>query len=131
FAILIVGLGIGASATIFSVVSALLLRPLPFEQPDRLAWIANGGNDGDLSGQTTQVGYLLELRAQNQSFSDLAAYFAFYGVGDSKLSSDGEPERVSEVPVSQNLFPLLGVRPILGRLFSDEECRWNGPRAVL
>src|SRR5258706_16187086 len=98
FAILIVGLGIGASATIFSVVSALLLRPLPFEQPDRLAWIANGGNDGDLSGQATQVGYLLELRAQNQSFSDLAAYFAFYGVGDSKLSSDGEPERVSEVP---------------------------------
>src|SRR5260370_40166866 len=86
FAVLIIGLGIGASATIFSVVNALLLRPLPFDDPSRLVWIANGGKYGDLSGQTTQVGYLLDLRAQNKSFSDLAAYFAFYGVGDSKLT---------------------------------------------
>ncbi|HEV8146399.1 MAG TPA: ABC transporter permease [Bryobacteraceae bacterium] len=131
FAILIIGLGIGASATIFSVVNALLLRPLPFEEPKRLAWIANGGPDGNLSAQTTQVGYLLDLRAQNKSFTDLAAYMAFYGVGDSKLTGDGEPERVSEVPVSQNFFSLLGVKPILGRLFTDEECRWNGPKAIL
>jgi predicted permease len=131
FAVLIVGLGIGASSTIFSVVNALLLRPLPFDDPGRLVWIANGGKDGDLSGQTTQVGYFLEVRAHNRSFADLAAYFAFYGVGDSKLTGDGEPERVSEVPVSQNFFPLLGVKPHLGRLFTDEECRWNGPKAVL
>jgi hypothetical protein len=131
FAVLIIGLGIGASATIFSVVNALLLRPLPFEEPKQLAWIANGGPDGNLSAQTTQVGYLLDLRAQNKSFTDLAAYMAFYGVGDSKLTGDGEPERVSEVPVSQNFFSLLGVKPILGRLFTDEECRWNGPKAIL
>ena len=131
FAILIVGLGIGASSTIFSVVNALLLRPLPFDDPSRLVWIANGGKDVDLSGQTTQVGYLLDLRTHNRSFSDLAAYFAFYGVGDSKLTGDGEPERVSEVPVSQNFFPLLGVKPYLGRQFTDEECRWHGPKAVL
>ncbi|HVX65668.1 MAG TPA: ABC transporter permease [Bryobacteraceae bacterium] len=131
FAILIAGLGIGASSTIFSVVNALLLRPLPFRDPGRLVWIANDGKDGDLSGQTVQVGHFLDLREHNRSFSDMAAYFAFYGVGDSKLTGTGEPERLSGVPVSQNFFPLLGIQPQVGRLFSAEECRWNGPRAVL
>jgi len=130
FAVLIVGLGIGASSTIFGVVNALLLRPLPFRDPNRLVWIANHDERG-LSGQTTQVGHLLDLRAQNQSFEDLAAYFAFYGVGDNKLTGQGEPERLSGVPVSQNFFPLLGVQPQLGRLFTAEECKWNGPKAVL
>ena len=130
FAVLIVGLGIGASSTIFGVVNALLLRPLPFRDPGRLVWIANHDSRG-LSGQTTQVGHLLDLRAQNQSFTDLAAYFAFYGVGDNKLTGQGEPERLSGVPVSQNFFPVLGVQPQLGRLFTAEECKWNGPKAVL
>ena len=130
FAILIVGLGIGASATVFSVVNTLLIRPLPFRDPGRLVWISNGDTSG-LSGQTTQVGYLLDLRERNQSFSDLAAYFAFYGVGDSKLTGRGEPERLSGVPVSQNFFPMLGVQPELGRGFTDEECKWHGTKAVL
>ncbi len=131
FAILIVGLGIGASSTVFSIVNALLLRPLPFRDPGRLVWIANHDETGGLSGQTTQVGHFLDLRAQNQSFSDIAAYFAFYGVGDNKLTGQGEPERLSGVPVSQNFFPLLGVKPQLGRLFTAVECKWNGPKAVL
>src|ERR1041384_4574467 len=80
FAILIVGLGIGASATVFSVVNALLMRPLPFSNPQQLVWIANQDTSG-LSGQTTQVGHLLDLQRRNQSYSDLAAYFAFYGAG--------------------------------------------------
>src|SRR5579863_7730290 len=130
FAILIVGLGIGASTTIFSVVNALLIRPLPFRDPGRLVWIANNGKDG-LSGETTQVDNFLDLRRQSKSYSDLAAYFAFYGVGDNKLTGVGEPERLSGVPVSGNFFPLLGVEPQLGRLFSADECKWNGPKAVL
>ncbi len=109
-AVCIVGLGIGASATIFSVVNALLLRPLPFHDPAGLVW---------------------KMRSQSQSFSDMAAYFAFYGVGDSKLTGSGEPERLTSVPVSQNFFPLLGVQPQVGRLFNDEECKWNGPKVVL
>src|SRR5438477_9236811 len=68
FAILIAGLGIGASSTVFSVVNALLLRPLPFHEPERLVWVANHDTSG-LSGQTTQVGHLLDLREQNRSFS--------------------------------------------------------------
>jgi predicted permease len=130
FAILIVGLGIGASATVFSVVNTLLLRPLPFREPERLVWIANHDASG-LSGQTTQVGHLLDLRASNQSFTDMAAYFAFYGVGDNLLSGHGEPERLSGVPVSENFFQVLGIHPQLGRLFTAEECKWHGPKAVL
>ena len=130
FAILIVGLGIGASATVFSVVDTLLLRPLPFRQPERLVWIANHDSSG-LSGQTTQVGHLLDLRQLNRSFSDIAGYFAFYGVGDNLLSGHGEPERLSGVPVSENFFQVLGVQPQLGRLFTAEECKWHGPKAVL
>jgi putative ABC transport system permease protein len=131
FAILIVGLGIGASVTVFSVVNTLLLRPLPFSEPGRLAWLENGGKEGDLSGLTVQVDHFLDYRERNKSFSDMAAYFAFYGVGDNKLTGVGEPERLSGVPVSQNFFQLLGVQPQIGRLFSDDECKWNGPRAVL
>jgi predicted permease len=130
FAVLIVGLGIGASATVFSVVDALLLRPLPFTDPQRLVWVANHDTSG-LSGQTTQVGHLLDLREANQSFDGLAAYFAFYGVGDNLLSGSGEPERLSGVPVSDNFFQLLGVKPERGRLFTAGECKWNGPKAVL
>src|SRR6185295_1064483 len=130
FAILIVGLGIGASSTVFSVASALLIRPLPFRDPASLVWITNRDTAG-LSGQTTQVGNFLDLREASHSFSELAAYFAFYGVGDSKLTGQGEPERLSGVPVSENFFPVLGVRPELGRGFSAEECKWNGPKAVM
>lgn len=130
FAILIVGLGIGASSTLFSVVNALLLRPLPFGDPQRLVWVTNYDVAG-LSGQTTQVGHMVDLREQNRSFADLAGYFAFYGVGDNILGGQGTPERLSSVPVSCNFFPVLGVEPELGRQFTAEECKWHGPKAVL
>src|SRR4051812_6099941 len=129
-AILIAGLGIGASATVFSVVNTLLLRPLPFAEPDRLVWIANHDTAG-LSGQTTQVAYLLDLRERTQSLSAVAGYFAFYGVGDPLMNGRGEPERLSAVPVSDNFFPMLGVQPELGRSFSAEESTFNGPKVVM
>jgi len=113
-------------------VNTLLIRPLPFKDPARLAWIANHEDGtGDLSGMTSQVDHFLDLRAQNKSFEDMAAYMAFYGVGDAKLIGDGEPERFTSVPVSQNFFPLLGVEPQLGRQFSADECKWNGPRVTM
>ena len=132
FAILIVGLGVGASCTIFSVVNTLLIRPLPFRDPGKLVWMANHRDDtNDMSGKTVQVNYLLEYREKNQSFEDMAAYFAFYGLGDAKLIGDGQPERLTSVPVTQNFFPLLGVEPQIGRQFSAEECKQNGPNVVM
>jgi predicted permease len=125
FVILIAGLGIGASSTIFSVVNTLLLRPLPFHEPDRLVWIAN-------QEWSTQVGIYQDLRERNKSFSDLAG-FAFYGVGDSELTGTGEPERLTSVPVTQNFFTLLGVQPMFGRSFTVEECqgKFRTPPAAL
>jgi predicted permease len=134
FAILTLGLGIGGSCTIFSVVNALLVRPLPFTSPDRLVWIWNNDRDSEgLSGETVPTGHFVALRGQNRSFSDVAAYYAFYGVGDSKLTGDGQPERLSGIPVSQNFFSVLGVKPHVGRTFNSEECtaRWGVPKAVL
>jgi predicted permease len=130
FAVLIAGLGIGASVTVFSVVHTLILRPLPFASPNQLVWITNRDVSG-LSGQTTQVGHMLDLRERTQSLSAIAGYFAFYGVGDNLLSGSGEPERLSGVPVSENFFDVLGVRPHLGRAFNAQECTWNGPKAVM
>jgi predicted permease len=130
FAIAIAGLGIGASATVFSVVNTLLLRPLPFQDPAALVWVPNHNTAG-LSGQTTQVGHMLDLRERTQTLSAIGGYMAFYGVGDNLLSGRGEPERLNGVPVTGNFFDVLGVRPLLGRTFTPEECRWQGPKAVM
>ena len=100
-------------------------------EPERLVWISNY-DTGGLSGATTQVSNLLDIRELNHSFSDLTGYFAFYGVGDNLLTGHGERrERLSGVPVAETFFQVLGVQPQLGRLFTPEECKWNGPKAVL
>src|SRR5579872_6739272 len=129
-AILTLGLGIGSNVAIFSLVNALLLRPLPFHDPDRLVWIANTGGGG-LSGATTRVGNFNQWRKLNQSFESLGAYFAFFDYGSYALTGDGDPVRLQGVGVSEGLLPTLGVQPAQGRGFSKEECQWNGPKAVL
>jgi predicted permease len=74
---------------------------------------------------------LLDLRERTQTLSAVAGYFAFYGVGDNLLSGRGEPERLSGVPVSENFFDVLGVKPLLGRAFTAQESAWNGPNVVI
>jgi predicted permease len=127
FAILIVGLGIGGASTVFSVVNALLLRPLPFRDPGQLVWISNGEN------YSTQAEHYSDLRDQNQSFSDLAGWAGTYSSGDRELTGAGEPERLTSVPVTQNFFTLLGVEPVIGRSFTREESqgKYSAPPAVL
>ena len=128
FTILIAGLGIGASSTVFSVVDALLLRPLPFRDPGRLVWITNGDDF-----TSTQTEHYADLRELNRSFTDLAGWSAFYRAGDSELTGIGEPERLTSVPVTDNFFALLGVQPAIGRSFTTEECqgRYSAPPAML
>jgi predicted permease len=127
FTILIAGLGIGASSTVFSVVNALLLRPLPFRDPGRLVWITNGDDWTNI-----QAEHYSDLRELNRSFSDLAG-FAGYGVGDRQLTGDGEPERLTSVPVTGNFLAVLGVQPAIGRSFTTEECqgKYSAPQAML
>jgi len=128
FTILIAGLGIGASSTVFSVVNALLLRPLPFRDSGRLVFIANGNEF-----TSTQTEHYSDLRGLNRSFTDLAGWNAFYRAGDSELTGIGESERLTSVPVTENLFALLGVQPAIGRSFTTEECqgRYSAPPAML
>jgi predicted permease len=127
FAILIVGLGIGGASTVFSVVNALLLRPLPFRDPGQLVWISNGED------YSTQAEHYSDLRDQNQSFSDLAGWSGFYSSGNMELTGTGEPERLTSVPVTENFFTLLGVEPAIGRSFTREECqgKYSAPPAML
>jgi predicted permease len=132
-AVLILGLGIGANVAVFSVVNTILLRPLPFPQPQQLAWIATGkaGAIG-LSSTTSTVSAFEEFRRHNRSFQDVAAYMAFYGDSDYKLIGHGEPQPVSGVEVSGNFFQTLEVQPIYGRLFTDAESqKGSRPEVVL
>jgi predicted permease len=130
-AVLILALGIGANTAVFSVMDTVLLRPLPFRDASQLVWVEDQQGHEGLSSATFPVAVFEALRARNHSFQDMTAYFAFFGFGDYKLTGRGEPARLVGLPVAQNFFPMLGVQPILGRQFTDEECRKNGSRAVL
>jgi predicted permease len=130
-AILLIGLGIGANTAIFSVVNAVLFRPPGFAHAERLVWIANDGKEGGLSSVTTKVGNYSDWKRENRSFEAMGAYFAFFDYGTYNLIGRGEPERLIGVGVSQDFLELLGIQPVLGRGFTDEEAKWNGPPAVL
>jgi predicted permease len=132
FITLIIALGVGASATVFSVVNSLLVKPLPLKDPGSLVWIANKVDTEDnMSGRTVQVIPMMAYRDRNQSFADIAGFFAFFGVGDFNLTGDGEPERLTAVAVSKTFFPVLGVGPQLGRHFTKEECEPKGPDVAI
>jgi putative ABC transport system permease protein len=117
-AILTLALGIGANTSIFSVVNAVLLRPLPYPQPDRLVLIRERTNIFD-SGSVSLPNYL-DWRASQRGFTDLALFRR----GDANLSgatSDVEAERVSSARVSYNFLSVLGVPPELGRDFRESD----------
>lgn len=129
-AILTLAVGIGTCSAMFGILRAVLLKPLPFHEPERLVWIENVFGGG-LSGRTSRVDVFNGWREQNKSFESLAAYFAFFDYSRQTLTGSGEPARLRCVGVSDNFLPTLGVQPLHGRNFTAEECAWNGPRAVL
>ena len=114
-AILTLGMGIGATTAIFSLVNAVVLRPLPFRQPDRLVWIAYddralGGN----GSETFSYPNFLDYRARQRSFSSIAAY---RNSGNTLLGA-GEAQQIPTEIVSADFFRVLGVAPFVGRDFS-------------
>jgi putative ABC transport system permease protein len=124
-AILTLALGIGANAAIFSVVNAVLLRPLPWAEPDRAVMIWSKW----ISFDKTWVaeGEVVDYRRRSQTLSGIAAW----DDGQINLTGDGEPERVPYALVSSNIFSTLGVDPIQGRVFTASEDLPNGPRLVV
>ncbi len=127
-AVLTLALGIGANTAIFSVVNAVLLRPLPYSDADKLVlvWSAMAEQGVPISGSAAPD--FREWRTQNHVFTDLAAYT--YGSFD--LSSGGaEPVRIIGVSTTAPLFPVLGVQPALGRTFSFEEEQYGNHHEVV
>ncbi len=117
-AVLTLALGIGANTAIFSVVENLLLRPLPYPQPDRLVEIANS-YPPQLPKVGLSPGDYADWRRQNASFSEMGAYAKI--TQGFNLTGEGEPQRVTAVYADDGLFPMLGVRPVMGRAFLPEE----------
>ena len=129
-AIATLALGIGACTAMFSIVDAVLLKPLPVREPARLVWIENIFGGG-LSGRTSRVDVFNGWRDQSKSFESLGAYFAFSDYGRKTITGSGEPEHLRTVGVSRDFLPTLGVRLQLGRNFTAEECAYNGPAATI
>ena len=117
-AILTLALGIGANTAMFSVVNAVILRPLPYQDPDRLAMLWTNDPKRDIREEGTSYPTFLDWRSQSRAFADMAICSRGNPV---TLTGGNEPEHVMGEAVSANLFPLLGVTPILGRTFSDDE----------
>ena len=125
--VLTVALGIGANTAIFSVVNAVLLRPLPYEQPSRLVWIAEKNDRLNLPTFGTSVLNYLSWKEQSRTFDQLAAF----GFASFNLTGHGDPEQFTGGTVTPSLFPLLGIKPILGRSFADGEDRPGSPKVVM
>jgi len=131
FAVVIIGLGVGASTAVFSLMSPLMIRPLPFDDPGRLVWIANDDPDLGMSGVTSRTSNLADFRELSSSFEGLTGYFAFFEQRSYTLAGDGAPEQLKGVDVAQDFLDVLGVRLAVGRNFVAEEGVWNGRNAVI
>jgi putative ABC transport system permease protein len=124
-------LGIGANTAIFSVVNAVLLRPLPYREPDRIVKVWEIHPNTKLRDDKANVApaNFIDWASQNEVFEQIAAY-----EGNRRgfnLTDAGESEHIEGSRVSASLFPLLGVQPILGRSFTEEEDRQGSNRVII
>jgi predicted permease len=118
-AVITLAMGIGANTAIFTVLHSVMLRPLAFHEPDELAaiWLEFTRDDGVGREIAASEPEFLEFRDQTQSFESVGGYWT----GETNLGGIEEPERVRGAAVSANVLSLLGVAPILGRMFSSTE----------
>jgi putative ABC transport system permease protein len=125
-AILTLALGIGANTAIFSIIDAVLLRPLPFHNPGQLVRLYE---TEDAPGNYPFTGPdFIDWKTQNHSFQDMALYG---WPNDMNFSSSGQPDHVVGTPTEANFFSLLGVRPLLGRTFAEGEDEPGKDRVVI
>ena len=114
-AVLILGLGIGANTAIFSLVDTVLLRPLPYHDPDSLAMLWESVAAQRLAQIPVAQADFSDLQKQARSFEGMAALYI--DKEEFGLTGAGDPEQVRGMPVTANLFSILGVQPMLGRDF--------------
>ena len=124
-AVLVLALGIGASTSIFSVVDAVLLRPLPYPKPEQIVTVW----EQEANGHRTRLAdpNFLDFRSQNHTLDGLATFFS----APHSVSGGSEPVRVNIAFVSQDFFKVMGVEPFRGREFSADELRVDGTAATI
>jgi predicted permease len=126
-AVLTLGLGIGATSSLFGVVYGVLLRSLPFEDPERLVRVYTVSSSEKRRDLDLSPANFMSLREESRAFTDVAVY----GEGEMTLTGSGEPRRLAVSQVSAGFFELLGVRPALGRNFLPEENRPGDDRVAI
>src|SRR6476619_812180 len=124
-AVLTLGLGVGANAAIFSVVNAVLLRPLPWGEPDRTVMVWSRWRSFDKTWVAD--GEVNDYRRRASTLSEVAAW----SDGQVNLTGENDPERIGAGSVTANLFSTLGVSPIRGRVFTAAEDVEGGPRVAV
>jgi putative ABC transport system permease protein len=126
-AVITLALGIGANSAIFSVVDTVLLRPLPFKNPDQLVMIWGNTTADPNARSTGSFPDFYDYRDQSRSFTAMAAYSGAGAV----LTNAGEAHELQGVAVAGDIFAVLGTPPMLGRGFAPEETKVGGPRVVV
>ncbi len=126
-AILTLALGIGANTAIFSAVKAILLRPLPYRDADRLVMVWEANPSRDWHHNIVSAANFQDWKNRNHVFTDMAAFLS----PTLTLTGEGDPVEITGEQSTPNLLSVLGVSPILGRAFTPEEGRPGGPRVAL
>ncbi len=124
--VITLALGIGANSAIFSVVNAVLIKPLPYREPDRLVQLWETNPLKNWTQATVAPANLFDWQKQNQVFEEIAAYMEGVGL---QIESDGEPERIKALYVAGNIFSTLGANAMIGRTLREEET-WQGKHTV-
>src|SRR5262249_37014525 len=125
-ALLTLAIGIGANTAIFSVVNTVLLRPLPYKDPDRLVmlWQISSIFGSHVGASAPEY---LDYRERNHVFSRMGAYASL----SFNLTGGREPQRIKAARVSASLFDVLGVSPMFGRTITQQEDQTGGPKVVV
>jgi len=129
-AVLTLGLGIGANTAIFSIINVVLLKPLPFQSPDRLVLVWSTAPSQNLREGFASYPDFRDWKEQARSFEGLAAFWTFPN-GDVNLTGGTEPQRVSVARITPGFFEVLGVNPHYGRTFQTEETIVGNHRRVI
>ena len=125
--VVVLALAIGANTAMFSVLNAVLFRPLPYRSPEQLAMLwSEIPSQGVREGRSAYLN-IEQWRSQSESFADMA----FFDPVSATLTSAAEAEQISVARISPNFFGLLGVQPLLGRTFSTEEAEQRQRLALI
>src|SRR6478672_2692200 len=126
-AITALAIGIGANTAIFAIVNTILIQPLPYKSPERLAIVWEHNLPRDRPNNVVSPGNYLHWREMNSVFVEMASVSLTFRAA---YTGDGEPEEVTQQIVNATLFPMLGVNAAVGRVFTADEDRPHANRIV-